>query len=179
MFTLIAVVAVAGVFGIITTVPMGQMTVHSLTEKLTVEDMVKRADLIVIGTIVDQKTEPRGNDKNNPLRSVTTVKPTEILKGSVDTPTIKVYGSGDGEAIIDGIRMMVVVLEKAEFKNGENTVLFLDYDEGNVLGTGYYVIGESLGKYDISGDKAVHVDSAKTESLVQLKQRIATSISEN
>ena len=169
--------SIAGVFVIASLawaiMPPAQHQTFGMIIEYGPEELAQRADLIIVGTISDDIVETTFID-GYPARSVTTVQVGQVLKGTDTSKTIQINGFGSGEVIVDGIRTNVQVTEnRLDYKQNENVLLFLDYDEGNVLGDGYYVISQVNGKYTIDGETAEHINSERSLDLIELKTIIA------
>lgn len=131
------------------------------------------ADVIARGTISDVRTESTG-DPDHPFVAIATLQVEEYLKNPQESTTIEVrdYGQGVYDHPKHG-KVEVIADDSSDFKAGEKVLLFLDYDEGNVLGDGYYVIGAFQGKYSIKDDgTAKNADPSKDTTLQELEKKI-------
>jgi len=171
--------SIAGVFVIAAlawaTMPPVEQQIFGLIIEYSPEELAQRADLIIVGTVTDDILEST-NIEGYPARSVTTIQVEEVLKGTDNSKTIQINGFGSGIVIVDGIRTNVQVTEnRLDYKQNEKVLLFLDYDEGNVLGDAYYVISQVNGKYIISGDTAEHFSPERSLDLTELKEIITVN----
>lgn len=160
----------------------GQLTreyVSANVAPFDVEYGTEIADVIAKGTITDVRTESTG-DPDHPFVAIATLQVEEYLKNPQQSMTIEVRDVGQG--IFDHPKhgkVEVVAEESSDFKAGEKVLLFLDYDEGNVLGDGYYVIGIFQGKYSLKDDgTAKNADPSKDTTQQELEQKIKNELAQ-
>jgi hypothetical protein len=129
----------------------------SLAVALSLDDMVKQSDAIVIGSCIDTKSV--WVDRS--LVTLATVSVTESLKGGASTLTVALPGG------VDANRKIPVAMTypgAPQMKPGENVFLFLSA-ESDVAGS-YTVAGFSQGKFSIvtdeDGQQLVSRDLKKT-----------------
>lgn len=154
----------------------GQLTRESVSANVApfdVEYGTGIADIIAKGIVSDVRTESTG-DPDHPFVAIATLQVEEYLKNPQESTTIEVRDFGEG--VYDHPKhgkVEVTADDSSDFKAGEKVLLFLDYDQGNVLGDGYYVIGAFQGKYSIQDDgTARHADSSKDTTLQELEKKI-------
>ncbi len=176
-FSILATVGILfGTFVFAHGIPYAQVDTSSQIVIFEVDELTEKADLIVIGTVTNDKTIASNSDTYPAVR-ITSIESLEIIKGSEDAKAIEVREFGSGEVVKDGLRYDVTVSQGVPtYEQNERVLLFLDYDEGNALGDGYYVISGAYGKYSIDGNTASHLDSDRTEPVAQLKQKISNSL---
>lgn len=139
------------------------------------EDLVRNSELIIIGTYVNQRTEYT-NDDDFPLRSVTTVNVDEVLKGTYTNPTIEIYDFGSGTSFKTGYRVEIDSGINLEYKTNEQMFMFLDYDEGNVLGDGYFLLANQFGKYTINGTDANYIIEDRSTTVKDIRDKIQPAL---
>jgi hypothetical protein len=147
----------------------------------TPEELAREADTILIGMVEDIRTElwPRGAERLHPLVKIVKASVVEYIKNPLADRIIEVRLNGEGYADIPGVGRGVKITPppwEADFKVGEKVLLFLDFDEGNVLGDGYYTVGGFQGKYSIVGDLAVNRDTSRNMQLSELLQIIKNAL---
>lgn len=153
-------------------IPLGEMQTYGEYIEYSPERMSQLADLIVVAQYTNTVTEETF-DRDYPLRAISEFKINEVLKGEYDSKSIDIFHNGDGAFYSQGMRIDVTLMNgNIEFLPNEEVLLFLDYDEGNILGTGYYIISANLGKYSISDGLVKHVNPEKDTSLENLKIKI-------
>lgn len=125
-------------------VPAVGVSSEGIADKLSLEDLVARADYVLIGGIRDIKSE-WNSDRTN-IYTYVKVSVESSLKGSVDRSevTIRVLGGRVGD-------VAVAVSAAPEFEVGERALLFLKCEEPCCLG----VVGGFQGKYTIQGDRVL------------------------
>ncbi|HEX7031555.1 MAG TPA: hypothetical protein VF172_01005 [Nitrososphaera sp.] len=171
----ITVAAVVGTLLILPQVFVENVVISGQVESIPTEGLAKRADLVIIGTVTDKRTETTESTKY-PLVNIATIEVVEPLKNGADSKTIEVRSFGTGEATINGIRYNVKVADgSSDLPTGKDMVLFLDYDEGNVLGDGYYVIGGYQGVFTIEDGMAENADSSRDLPMSELRTIIEES----
>ncbi|MEZ4473757.1 MAG: hypothetical protein R3F60_23795 [bacterium] len=110
----------------------------TIVQSLSLDDMSRKADVIVHGTVVEQATA--WNDTRSRIYTVTTVEVKERLKGKGET-RIRIRQLG---GTVDGITQSIV--GNARLSVGEEVVVFLTQDAEKGL---HYVIGMAQGKYTV------------------------------
>lgn len=121
-----------------------------MVEELSVEEMVLRADRILVGIVVDLKSE--WNNERTLIYTYATVAVEDHIKGTPDQMevTVMVPGGqvGDVGASVSGV---------AEFGKGEKVLLFLEEGKAGA----FHILGGFQGKLVIYGDK-VFVEGEET-----------------
>jgi|JI10StandDraft_1071094.scaffolds.fasta_scaffold479981_2 uncharacterized membrane protein len=115
-------------------VPAGATIVQSLS----LEEMSRKADVIVHGRVVEQATA--WNETRSRIYTVTTIEVQERLKG-LGASSIRVRQLG---GTVDGLTQSIV--GNARLVVGEEVVVFLNRDEAKDL---HYVVGMAQGKYAV------------------------------
>lgn len=177
-FSILATVGILfGTFVFAYGIPYAQVETFTQMVVFEVDELSEKADLIVIGTVTNDRTTASNSD-TYPAVKITTIESLEIIKGSEDATAIEVRDFGSGAVVKDGLRYEVSTgASVPTYKQNERVLLFLDYDEGNELGDGYYIISGTYGKYQIDGNTAKNLDSDRTEPFTQLKEKILNSLS--
>jgi hypothetical protein len=112
----------------------------TIVKSLSLEDMVKEADVIVQGTVVQRTMS--WNDERTRIYTVTDVRVADVLKGPVHAgETIHVRQLG---GTVDGISQSIP--GNAKLSPNEEVVLFLDRDEQKPL---HYIVGMAQGKFTV------------------------------
>lgn len=118
------------------------MVFATIVVRMSVSQMVDRAQLVVEGTVTD--TACRWDEAHRYIITEAQVKVSRTLKGKVGTSTITVRALG-GE--VDGVGLYVAGTPK--FKIGEETLLFLERHPVK----DWRVVGLSQGKFTLVTDK--------------------------
>lgn len=130
----------------------------TIVVRMTVSQMVNRAQLVVEGTITE--TRARWDENHRYIITEAQVKISRTLKGKAGTSTITVRTLG-GE--VDGLGLYVAGAPK--FKVGEEALLFLERHPVK----DWRVVGLSQGKFTLITDKRtgskMAVSSATSEML--------------
>jgi len=122
--------------------PAGE--VSGLVEKLSLEELAKTADFIVVGTVRDIKSE-RGASKRAIYTYVRVSVETQI-KGPPDLRELTVVTpGGEVEGVVESVSTA------PSFGAGERVVLFLQGTQASALS----VVGGFQGKYDIQDSKVM------------------------
>ncbi|MCK6571301.1 hypothetical protein L6V77_09395 [Myxococcota bacterium] len=112
----------------------------TIVKRLTVSEMARRADVVVLGRVVGQTAT--WNPERTRIHTLTELLVGESLKGGArtgETLTIRQLGG-----TLDGL--VQTVPGNARFAVGEEVVVFLDKDEAQPL---HYVIGMAQGKFAV------------------------------
>jgi len=129
----------------------------SLAVELSLDDMVKQSDAIVIGNC----TETKSVWIDRSLVTLATVSVTESLKGEASTLTVALPGGVD---VNRKVPVAMTYPGAPQIRPGEDVFLFLSA-ESDVAGS-YTVAGFSQGKFSIvtdeDGQKMVSRDLKKT-----------------
>lgn len=123
-----------------------------------VPDLVDSADLIVIGEFIkdsEQKLEYSfdsvlGVEAFDDVTSTNEISIKKILKGSVDSDTIKMsqrYG-------IDEDNRLITFSEMTPMEKGDQWIFFLTYNESKDM---YWASGDYTGRYPVPNDKLYSV----------------------
>lgn len=110
--------------------------------KLPVEEMTRRADLVVRGEVTDVAV--RSDDRNRPLATVVTFRVSDVLKGQPTSPVLRLELVGGSNA-----EHFSRVAGMPGFRPGEEVVLFLEKTPW-----GFIPMGLSQGKYTVQRDVA-------------------------
>lgn len=155
-------------------------TVSAQIAEIDIPKATKLSDTIILGTVSDIRTES-WNDPSYPLVKIVTVNVEEYPKNSQDAKTIEIRGFGEGifDDPVLGRSQVEVDGGNVDFKVGEKVLVFLDYDAGNVMGDGYYVVGAFQGKYSIEDGMAKNADSNRDTTVEELRETIRDALEEN
>lgn len=172
---LASIVAVAGIFVFAHGIPYVQVQGFSSMEILDLHDISQDAELVVMGIVMDSKTVAMDHDNYHGVQ-ITQLKITEVIKGSVDSRFIEIRDfASDAVVVKNGLRYELLESPFVpKYEEKEAVLLFLSYDEGNVLGDAYYVLSGSYGKFQVEDGQAINADSERTQSTQQIKQRISS-----
>jgi len=110
----------------------------TIVQSLTLDEMSRKADVIVHGRVVEQSTA--WNEARSRIYTVTVVEVQERLKGE-GASRIRIRQLG---GTVDGITQSIV--GNASLAVAEEVVLFLNRDESKDL---HYVVGMAQGKYAV------------------------------
>ena len=123
-------------------VPVVGSSSGGIVEELSVEDLTLRAGWILVGTVVDLKSE--WNNERTLIHTYVTVAVEDHIKGASEQMEVTVTVPG-GQVGDVGVSVSGV----PAFSKGEEVLLFL---EGNEAGV-FHVLGGFQGKFVIYGDK--------------------------
>ncbi len=132
--------------------PLSADKAEAFMMKMSLEDLVGDADVIVVGT-VNAITSSWNNEKDN-IYSTLKVSVEDVLAGEAGNDTVKIIVPG-GE--VDGITQIVTTFPT--FEIGEQAVLFLNKKPAQILPRRQYeaelyeLSGHSQGKLEASGDE--------------------------
>jgi len=134
-------------------------------QPLSIKELTDKAESIVIGKVVNQKSE--WNSSKTQIYTTVTFDVQEYLKGSSDagTKTFRLPGGKVGD-------IELRIAEMPEFKSGERALLFLK--NGNTPDDAQ-IVGMKQGKYSINGDRVVE----KNKSLAELKKEIVNNLGDD
>jgi hypothetical protein len=134
---------------------------EALIMKFTVDELAKRAELVIMGEVASMKT--RWNKPQEPIYTEITLNVQETWKGEVTTKTIMVeqIGGTYGETSLK-------IPDAAEFKVGQKVILFIDKREDMTDLAGWY-----QGKFNIDGDMAVQEKTGYKLPITELKAIVA------
>ena len=108
-------------------IPVGGFVSYSMTADVPVKQLYEESDLVIIATYSNQKIEETWVD-GAPLRSVTTVDVSEVLKGKYDSSTLEVIDYAEGVSYQNGYRMDVLLGHAVtKYQPNEEMVMFLQY----------------------------------------------------
>jgi hypothetical protein len=113
-----------------------------IVEKLSVEDLTLRAGRILVGTVVDLKSE--WNNERTLIYAYVTVAVESYIQGAPDQVDVTVIVPGGA-----GWRRRRFCARGPEFSRGEEVLLFLEEGRSGV----FHVLGGFQGKLVIYGDK--------------------------
>lgn len=145
---------------------------------LNVTSATEYADTIAIGEIKDIRTE-NWTDTDHPFVQIVTIEVERYVANPLNTSKIEIRDFGEGiyDDPVHGKVKLEVTEGQVDFVVGERALVFLDYDEGNMMGDGYHVVGAHQGKYTIkSNGTAVNQDHAKDSSLAQIEKIVKETI---
>jgi hypothetical protein len=147
---------------------------------IDVPQATKFADTIVTGRVSDIRRES-WDDPDYPLVRIVTLDVETYLENPRDTKTIEIRDFGEGvfDDPIRGRSQVQVGGGKVEFNEGEKVLVFLDYDEGNVMGDGYYVVGASQGKYSIEEGMVKNQDPSRDMPLQEMLKIVSDAAAES
>jgi hypothetical protein len=123
-------------------VPLVSSSSGGMVQKLSIEDLTLKAGRILVGTVVDLRSE--WNSDQTLIYTYATIAVEDHLKGTPDQMEVTVMVPG-GQVGDTGISVSGV----AEFSEGEKVLLFLEEGESGAFG----VLGGFQGKLVIYGDK--------------------------
>jgi len=139
--TILALFLIACTSGTNTINPLPSQSVSGLVEKLTLDDLAARANLILLGEAIDVVYQKEANDS---IYTLVTFSVEQIFKGEIaDEVVIRVPGGK-----LDG--QIQVVEDSPSFQLGERAVVFLENGGGISR-----VFGGSQGKFTIDKDNMV------------------------
>ncbi len=129
---------------------------HATMLKMSVEDLARQADTIVVGTVTQQQSA--WDAQHTAIHTDVTVAVERMLAGTpVDTVTLRVAGGVVG-------RMGMRTSNDAVFRDGERVIVFLD-----TTTVPNSVVGMQQGKFTIEADLVTRADET-----VSLEKFIAT-----
>ena len=173
---LTSIAVIMGVFVFAHGIPVAQVQGFSSMDILDIEEMSQEADLIVIGNVIESKTIAYDHETYHGVQ-ITQLQIEEVIKGSVDSKSIEIRDFPSDTAVVkNGLRYDI--LEDpfvAKYKQNDQVLVFLSYDEGNVLGDAYYLWSGTFGSYQIVDENAINKDSDRTQPIQNLKQTIRNS----
>ena len=138
--------------------PPPSQSVRGLVEKLTLDDLAARANLILLGEAIDVVYQKEANDS---IYTLVTFSVEQIFKGeTADEVVIRVPGGK-----LDG--QIQVVEDSPSFQLGEGAVVFLEKGDGISR-----VFGGSQGKFTIDKDNMVS-NMPLQEFVEQVKNAVA------
>lgn len=138
-------------------------------QKLSFEQLVSEADLIVRGRVEDLKN--RQASDRRPITTVVTLGVESQFKGAkVSSVTIEQPGGSTGDVALG-------VPGSPEFSQGEDVILFLKRNRGGIA----KIVGGKQGKFIVKtpqgGDKEIIEDFAhRTESLDTFLNRLTATV---
>lgn len=165
-------------------IPVGSGDVHSSMYFFDTDELIDRADLIVIATVNKDVITASPSD-TYPGVQLTTLGNLEILKDRAgvqgekplgDEKSVEIRSMGNGIVVKNGLRYDVTSYQTPTFTVGERVLLFLEYDKGHDLGDGYYPLNGVVGKYLIDGDMANNVEPDRVVKVSEMKERIMDSL---
>lgn len=127
------------------------ITNDGLEQQFTTEELTKKTQVIVIGEIVDSRSDLtfKDNDIKKPFIWTTTyIKPERFIKGSDDSPLLEVKTIG-GQ--VNNIKHDA---DEPKFQKGDRVLLFLNKEPDSVYGNSYYVSGVTQGKWTLKNSMA-------------------------
>lgn len=125
------------VFLLLLTWMLGVGTVSAKLVEIPLENLVKGAEVIVVGTVTSQRSD---SDKKT-IYTTTTVSVDEVIKGTV-RGRVEIRTRGGA---LDGVVVHVPI--EPEFSVGERVVVFLTKD-----GRRFRTAGHSQGKFSVMPD---------------------------
>lgn len=114
----------------------------------TLDDLDKKADYVVLGTVVDQESTTEGAS----IITATTIDVDEVLKGKGYPAHVVVKEKG---GIVGDIIM--VVPGSPQFEEGEKVAVFVDQEKRSWSQVEGQVVGMSQGKFSIVGEEGQEV----------------------
>lgn len=145
------------------------MTTHTLEEDITETEEVKRAELIIEGTIKNVKPFWKiiREDADPKIYSEFTVKVDDVIKGEVNGNMIKVVMSG-GQ--LDNVTS---ITEGTKMKKDNQVILLLAKDPNSVFGDNYSTISVSKSIYLIDDEFAKNKHEDRSDNKNKVKERIS------
>ena len=135
---------------------LGMHPGHAAMLKMSVEDLSRQADTIVVGTVTQQQSA--WDAQHTAIHTDVTVAVERVLAGTPgDTVTLRVAGG-----IVEGIGMSTS--NDAVFQDGERVIVFLD-----TTAFPGRVVGMQQGKFTVKDNLVTRADEA-----VNLEEFIAT-----
>ncbi len=127
---------------------VASITAFSFTLQLSLKDLVKNSQLIVIAEVIDIDRSVFTKNKDHVYTKIK-LDLTQVIKGrgqKGDIIEIKMYGGvmGDKE---------VFVLEAPSFYKKEKVMLFLEERTSRRLGSNYIIYGMNQGKFSVEDGK--------------------------
>ncbi len=151
------------------------MTTHTAEVDITEAEEVKRAELIIEGTI--EKVTPFWkvirDDADPKIYSEFTVKVNEVIKGKVNGKMIKVVMSG-GQ--LDGITS---ITEGSKMEKDNKVILLLAKDPDSVFGDNYSTISVSKSIYLVDDEFAKNKHDDRSDNKNKVKERISNLDKQN
>ena len=134
--------------------PLSADKAEAFMMRMSLEDLVDDADVIIVGTVQDITSS--WNDGKDSIFSTLTVSVEDVLAGEAGSETVEIIVPG-GE--VDGITQIVSTFPT--FEIDEQAVLFLNKKPGQILPRRqiqaklYELNGHSQGKLEVSGDEVM------------------------
>lgn len=145
-----AIAVVAAMFAMPFVLPI-DVSIDGLEQEFTIEQLTDRTQIIVIGEVVDSKSDVTFKE-NNPMKpyvwTKTYVKPIKFIKGFDGSDLLEVKTSG---GTFNNIKHDS---DDPTFQKGGKVLLFLNKEPESVYGDSYYVSGVTQGKYHLINGKA-------------------------
>jgi len=127
-------------------------------EKLTLEELTARADLIVLGTVTDLTSQWTTDHKS--IYTLATLLVEELIKGeSSEGEIVIMIPGGTAEGVTQSME------NAASFRVSERAVVFLEQGGD----TTFSVVGGFQGKYTIEDDKIAGSDTSLVEFISRIK----------
>ena len=124
---------------------LGVCTGYAAMRKLSLEELARKADMIVLGTVTQQ--ESAWDDQQTAIYSTVTVAVERVLVGqAAEVVTLQVAGGIVG-------RMGMRTSNDATFRKGERVIVFLD-----TRAVPSTVVGMQQGKFTVKGDMVTGTD---------------------
>lgn len=164
-------------------IPVGSGDVHSMMAYYDTDQLVKEADLVIVGTVLNDRTVASPSDtypgvQLTELGSLQVLKDIPSKQGGFtlgEASTIEVRAMGNGEVVKNGLRYDMNSNNSAKFATGDRVMLFLEYDVGNDNGDGYYILNGALGKYTVTdGETAKNPDPDRNVSVSDIRSKISS-----
>lgn len=140
-----------------------------LQREFTTEDLAKKSQVIVIGKVVDSKSDLifQDNDPTKPFIWTTTyVKPEKFIKGSDTAPLLEIKTIGGK------VNNIVYDSDDPKLEKGDRLLLFLNKEPNSIYGDKYYVSGVTQGKYALKNGMAENDDEKRNISETELLTKI-------
>jgi len=110
----------------------------------TLDDLDKKADYVVIGTVVEQESVA----EDTSIITATTIDIDEVLKGKGYPSQVIVKEKG---GVVGDI--MMVVPGSPEFEDGEKVAIFVDQEKRSWSRVEGHTVGMAQGKFSIVGEE--------------------------
>jgi hypothetical protein len=139
---------------------LGVCTGHAVMRKFPVEELVRKADTIVLGTVIQQ--ESAWDVDHTAIYTTVTLAVERVLAGiAKEVVTLQVAGGSVG-----GVGMRTS--NDAVFRQGERVIVCLD-----TSAVPHTVVGLQQGKFTVNDDKVIRAD--KTWSLDEFIAAVRTA----
>lgn len=173
-------VLVVGITAIAMSTQIGprQMSVDGLLDNWGPQDMAKRAQYVLIGTVNDKTVssvdhDPARWEKPMVYTDVTIDVDQDVAEKYKDQQiTVRTLGGKTDKYWIN-------VSYSPTFEIGDKVLIFVSREPGSEMGDNYFVLAQEFGKYKIVDGKAYGKDRENGTDLDQFTQEIRSALSKD